>query len=302
MKIVVNSAYGYLGAVGLTRFSDVHAANEVTRRGRELLDFLCRELAQRGVTLLEADTDGVYFSVPEGVDEAAERRIVSEIAALLPQHVHLEFDGRYAAMLSHEPKNYALLSHSGAVQLRGVAFRSSRLEAYGTAFLRDALGALLRGDVPAVRRAYVDAVMAVRRRALATADVTTRARLTKTPEQYLASRGQRRELTYEALLTSGRTQWRVGDKVRVYRSSGGRAALFSSSLDAVDAEAAPAADARDYDATYYVRQLSDTFASRLARAFTVDDFASVFADPEQPSLFEANLGEVRPILTRLYEM
>ncbi|HEV7555671.1 MAG TPA: ribonuclease H-like domain-containing protein, partial [Kofleriaceae bacterium] len=28
MKIVVNSAYGYLGAVGLTRFSDVHAANE----------------------------------------------------------------------------------------------------------------------------------------------------------------------------------------------------------------------------------------------------------------------------------
>jgi DNA polymerase elongation subunit (family B) len=302
MKIVVNSAYGYLGAVGLTRFSDVHAANEVTRRGRELLDFLCRELARRGVTLLEADTDGVYFSVPEGVDEAAERRIVSEIAALLPEHVQLEFDGRYAAMLSHEPKNYALLSHAGAVQLRGVAFRSSRLEAYGTAFLRDALGALLRGDVPAVRRAYVEAVLAVRRRALATADVTTRARLTKTPEQYLASRGQRRELTYEALLASGRRQWRVGDRVQVYRASGGRAALFARGVDAADADAAPAADARDYDAEYYVRQLSDTFASRLARAFTVDDFASIFADPKQPSLFETSLREVRPILTRLYEV
>ena len=36
MKLVVNSAYGYLGAAGLTRFSDVHAANEVTRRGRAL--------------------------------------------------------------------------------------------------------------------------------------------------------------------------------------------------------------------------------------------------------------------------
>src|SRR5579883_1613968 len=34
-KIVVNSAYGYLAAGGLTRFADVHAANEVTRRGRE---------------------------------------------------------------------------------------------------------------------------------------------------------------------------------------------------------------------------------------------------------------------------
>ncbi|MGH8165525.1 MAG: DNA polymerase domain-containing protein, partial [Rhodanobacteraceae bacterium] len=31
LKIVVNSAYGYMGAGDLTRFADVHAANEVTR-------------------------------------------------------------------------------------------------------------------------------------------------------------------------------------------------------------------------------------------------------------------------------
>ena len=59
-------------------------------------------------TLLEADTDGVYFAVPETLDEADERRVVAEVAALLPPLVHLEFEGRYAAMLSHEPKNYAL--------------------------------------------------------------------------------------------------------------------------------------------------------------------------------------------------
>src|SRR6185503_11592722 len=74
MKIVVNSAYGYLGAVGLTRFADVHAANEVTRRGRETLGVICRELARRGVTLLEADTDGVYFALSERLEEADERR------------------------------------------------------------------------------------------------------------------------------------------------------------------------------------------------------------------------------------
>ena len=45
MKLVVNSAYGYLAAGGgLTRFADVHAANEVTRRGRETLRLMCREL------------------------------------------------------------------------------------------------------------------------------------------------------------------------------------------------------------------------------------------------------------------
>ena len=81
MKLVVNSAYGYLAAGGLTRFADVHAANEVTRRGRETLELMCRELAGRGVTLLEADTDGVYFAVPEGWTEADERRVVAEVAA-----------------------------------------------------------------------------------------------------------------------------------------------------------------------------------------------------------------------------
>ena len=84
MKLVINSAYGYLGAPGLTRFSDVHAANEVTRRGRDVLELLCRELAGRGVTLLEADTDGVYFAVPASWSEADERRVVAEVAALLP--------------------------------------------------------------------------------------------------------------------------------------------------------------------------------------------------------------------------
>ena len=156
MKLVVNSAYGYLAAGGgLTRFADVHAANEVTRRGREMLDLMCRELAARGVTLLEADTDGVYFAVPETWTEADERRVVAEVAALLPPLVQLEFDGRYAAMLSHEPKNYALLGYDGTLVLRGVAFRSSRAEPFGEAFLRRAIARLLAGDVVGVRDAYL---------------------------------------------------------------------------------------------------------------------------------------------------
>ena len=52
-----DSTYGHLGAGGaLTRFADVRAANEVTRRGRETLDLMCRQLAARGVTLLEPRT------------------------------------------------------------------------------------------------------------------------------------------------------------------------------------------------------------------------------------------------------
>lgn len=291
MKIVINSAYGYLGAVGLTRLSDVHAANEITRLGRAVLDRLCHELAARGVTLLEADTDGVYFSVPPGFSEADEQRVVAEVAATLPSGVQLELEGRYAAMLSHEPKNYALKGYDGQLLLRGVAFRSRRAEPFGEVFLRRALDALLAGNVGAVRRAYVDTVDALRRRELPTRAVSTEVRLTKSAEQYALVRERRRELPYEALLGAGRARWRLGERIRVYRALGGRAALLPESGQ----------DARDYDVAYYVRLLRDTFAARLARALAPEDFAATFADAEQLSLFDARLEQARPVLNVLFD-
>ncbi len=300
MKLVVNSAYGYMGAVGLTRFADVHAANEVTRRGREVLRLLCQELAARGVQLLEADTDGVYFAMPDDASEADERRIVAEVAALLPPLVKLEFDGRYAAMLSHEPKNYALQPYSGPLVLRGVAFRSSRAEPFGEDFLRRAIACLLRGDLLGVREAYVTTGTALRQRALTTFDVSARVRLTKSPAQYLATRAQRRELSYEALLQNGHDDWAPGERIRVYRKQRGRPGLLADP-DVQDARAAPAADLdpRDYDVSYYLRLLRETYAARLARGVSSEDFAAICAAPEQPSLFERALGESRPVLTVL---
>ena len=49
-----------------------------------------------------------------------------------------------------------------------------------------------------------------------------------------------------------------------------------------DEGATELADPRDYDVAHYERVLRDTFAARLARAFTPEDFAVVFADPDQP--------------------
>jgi hypothetical protein len=118
----------------------------------------------------------------------------------------------------------------------------------------------------------------------------------------------------------------VGDRVRVYRATGGRPVLWlggdAGGKDADEAASGghlttdPAStrealegdrhgddlrsrDPRNYDVTYYARQLRDTFATRLVRAFTADDFERVFADPEQPSLFDTSLAGTRPILTVL---
>jgi DNA polymerase, archaea type len=295
MKLVVNSAYGYLAAGGLTRFADFHAANEVTRRGRETLELMCRELANRGVTLLEADTDGVYFAVPEAWTEADERHVVGEVAAMLPPRVQLEFEGRYAAMLSHEPKNYALMRYDGSLILHGVAFRSSRAEPFGEAFLRKAITHLLVGDVGGVREAYLAALDRLRRRELATRAVSSRVRLTKTPAEYFAVRESRRELPYEAMLSSGRKSWNVGDRVRVYRKRNGCGVLDESEDGPVRLSNV---DDRDYDVDHYARQLRQTFGSRLACAFTPADYETVFADPDQMSLFMPAVATIRTVLEK----
>jgi DNA polymerase, archaea type len=295
MKLVVNSAYGYLAAGGeLTRFADVHAANEVTRRGRETLELMCRELAARGVTLIEADTDGVYFAVPEGWSEADERRVVAQVAALLPPLVQLEFEGRYAAMLSHEPKNYALLGYDGSLLLRGVAFRSSRAEPFGEAFLRGSIARLLAGDVGGVRDIYVATLDSLRRRELPVYDVSSKVRLTKTPAQYLDSRDTRRELPYEAMLSSGRTTWSAGGRIRVYRTKSG-AGVIEDAED--ESTVSGSADRRDYDIDHYARLLRETFAARLARAFTPDGYEALFADPDQLSLFTPPVASIGTVLT-----
>jgi DNA polymerase, archaea type len=289
-----------------------------------VLSLLCRALAARGVTLLEADTDGVYFAVPPAWREADERRVVEEVAALLPALVQLQFDGRYAAMLSHEPKNYALLPYDGPLVLRGVAFRSSRAEPFGEAFLRRALEALLRGELATVQQSYLDTVQALRRRTIPTLEVAARVRLSKSPADYEATRSRRRELPYEAMLQSGRGGWRRGEVVRVYRATGGRAALAEApplagdevddSDDAVGVagdDAASAAtsgdlvtapdDPRDYDVDYYLRTLRTTFVSRLVTGLRAEDFAAIFADPDQLSLFRPVIAEVQPILTPIPE-
>jgi hypothetical protein len=93
---------------------------------------------------------------------------------------------------------------------------------------------------------------------------------------------------YEALLARGRTTWRVGDRVRVYRTRRGWTQVEPDDEDT-----------RDYDVEHYVRSLKANYASRMIRAFEPGEFESVFADPDQPSLFMVDFDHIRPVLRSL---
>jgi DNA polymerase elongation subunit (family B) len=280
LKLIINSAYGYLGAGQLARFADREAADEITARGRALLQTICDRLEAEGVTLIEADTDGVYVSVPAGWSREDESSLVEKVGNTLPDGMDLDFDGSFAAMYSHEIKNYALLSHDGVLTVRGAAFRSSRLEPFAQAWLSHTLELLLVGNIPAIRDAYLAQRQAIRDRELGLSDVLSLEKLTKTPAEYSAS--TRLEPKYEAMRLAGRTAWSAGDRVGLYRAQDQTWRL----ADAPQAESAP------YNAAHYLDVL-DKMAQRFSKAFSEADFAAIFRPPEQPALFDPPLENIR---------
>ncbi len=295
MKVVVNAAYGYLGAGEMALFADREAADAVTRRGREILGQVVDRLRAQGVALLEADTDGVFFAVPAHWAEADERACVATVAATLPQGIGLEYEGRYRAMLSHEVKNYALLTYDDALIVRGGALHSSRTEPFGARFLQAALHCLLRGDSVGVRRVYRETVVALRERRLTPADVATVAQLTKTPDTYRTTRGRAREVAYEALLVAGRTQWRVGERVRFYRAANGVPVWLPDTLEH-DAVAATGGHTSlpGYDIAHYLAVLHTSYVARLRKAYAPHAYEQLFRSSGQIGLFDEPIGGVQP--------
>lgn len=284
LKLVINSAYGYLGAGRLALFADRAAADDITARARTLLGQICDQLELGGAQLIEADTDGVYFSVPDSWSEADRAALVTRVGETLPNGINLAHDGSFAAMYSHESKNYALLDYEGGLTIRGNALRGNRLEPFAARWLAETLEALLHCDLPAVRDAYLRQRDAIRERAVRHEDLATRETLTKTPQEYRES--ARKEPKYEAALLAGRSDWGTDERVAVYRADDLSWRLLDHSPTI------------PYNTPHYLEVL-DKMTVRLSKAFAPEDFASLFRHAEQPSLFDRPVTDIETQLRRV---
>jgi len=150
-KILINSFYGYLG-FPMGHFNDYQAANQVTAKGRELIQAVMAWLKERGARLIEIDTDGLYFVVPPDVRMPEdEERLLSEMAKVLPQGIILELAGRYPAMFSYKMKNYALLDEAGRLSITGSGLRSRGLELFQREWMEEMFLHLLKGEPQKIR-------------------------------------------------------------------------------------------------------------------------------------------------------
>jgi DNA polymerase, archaea type len=125
-KIMINSAYGFLGTGGVG-YNDFEAAALVTAYGRAIARLMVTTIEQAGGVIAEVDTDGVLFSAPLGENE----RIFCAVQAALPDGIVVEHEFQAEAAfipalgdgVTGQRKNYLVFFADGRVKATG-RFRS----------------------------------------------------------------------------------------------------------------------------------------------------------------------------------
>ncbi|MBE3603712.1 DNA polymerase II [bacterium] len=257
-KILINSFYGYLG-FSLGHFNDFAQANEVTRRGRELIQRAVAELEARGAQVIEVDTDGIYFVAPFALgDEAAANALIEEIGAAMPAGIRLEIDGRYPAMFSYKMKNYVLLDERGEMTVRGSGLKSRGLERFQRRFMEAMFRLLLTGrraDIAALREDFHARIEGHR---MGIAELMKTETLQDSPSAYRDKIGGKRRnvsAAYELALRAERP-YQSGDQISYYVTGRGARVKVAAAAK-MAAEYDPANP--DENVAYYQAKLADLF-------------------------------------------
>ncbi|MBC5805116.1 MAG: hypothetical protein DLM53_01610 [Candidatus Eremiobacter antarcticus] len=257
-KVLINSFFGFLGTTGL-HFNDPVAAARVTEAGREVMQRIVDGLRARDCTVIEADTDGAYFTAPNGDPPEA---IVKSVGDSLSDGLRLVAEERYAAMLSIKAKNYVLKRGSGELIMRGSALRSARDEPFGKTLMHAIAQLLLEGKAHEIAQLVRQTVDRIQEGKIAPDEFAWRESITS---KTFHSPANRRLAT--ALQERGLT---VGDKVRVYQRAGGELGLIDEY-------------AGDEDRNYLIRRVAD-FVARFGELVPGDARLAAGEDRDQLSL------------------
>ncbi len=257
-KILINSFYGYLG-FSLGHFNDFTQANEVTRRGRELIQRAVAELEARGAQVIEVDTDGIYFVAPFALgDDAAANALIEEIGAAMPAGIRLEIDGRYPAMFSYKMKNYVLLDDRGEMTVRGSGLKSRGLERFQRRFMEAMFRLLLsdrRADIAAL---HADFHARIEGHRMGIGELMKTETLQDSPAAYRDKIGGKRRnvsAAYELALRAARP-YQSGDQISYYVTGRGARVKVAAAAK-MAAEYDPANP--DENVAYYQAKLADLF-------------------------------------------
>ena len=251
LKVLINSAYGFMGARGVMWF-DESAAATVTEKGRETL-MKMEEIIGLTQRVLEVDTDGVLFEI---LDEDR----LDAILDALREETRFDYElDRYDASLVVSAKNYALLDGDKVV-IKGASLMNRAQPQY----IMKLMGELVRRILELRRDSSVvdyDLVLGFLEESAAKIMDPV-----QVPDEMLIERvlATGKTANRRDVVLDGSDQIVGGDTCYVYYAEGREKRVLSKSL--------PSELGLTLDRVAYVRKFYDAFA----RLFKIKEFERAF--------------------------
>ena len=129
LKIMANSAYGYLG-FARARWYSRECAEAITAWARKYIKDVMKKAEDAGFKVLYGDTDSVFVVLPEGGNLNKAFEFLEGVNKDLPKPMSLEFDGYYVRGIfltkrggkRAAKKKYALIDEKGNLKITGMEY------------------------------------------------------------------------------------------------------------------------------------------------------------------------------------
>ncbi len=115
LKILINSAYGFLGTTGIP-FNDYEGAALVTAYGRIILHLMIDIVRKQGGNIIEVDTDGIYYNSDQGFEK--NREIYNLVNQQLPKGIEIDYEVEERAI--YIPAEVKIKKRAKTVEVRGL--------------------------------------------------------------------------------------------------------------------------------------------------------------------------------------
>jgi DNA polymerase, archaea type len=178
------------------------------------------------------------------------------LAEILPPGIEVEFDEQFDAMFSYKAKNYALLTRSGDVIIKGGALKSRGLEKFQRVFLEEMIKRIMEGKGEEIGQLRQQFEKRIRNREMPIEMLMKTDTLQDSLEKYrakIAGSARNRAAAYELAAASGRN-YKPGDQISYYiRATPKKVAAYEAAKPASEFDP----QNRDENIDYYVAKLDD---------------------------------------------
>jgi DNA polymerase elongation subunit (family B) len=197
-------------------------------------------------------------------------RLRDGLSEILPQGIEVEFDEQFDAMFSYKAKNYALLTCSGDVIIKGGALKSRGLEKFQRVFLEEMIKLIMQGKPEEIARLRDQFEERIRDREMPIEMLMKTDTLQDSLDKYrakIAGSARNRAAAYELALASGRN-YKPGDQISYYiKATPKKIAAYEAAKLAGEFDP----QNRDENSDYYVAKLNELVKKFGSVTATVSD-------------------------------